>query len=444
MSLQKKRSGNKKEIERLQLELKNKELEVDSLNEKLIINEEIHKKYERLLHSLVEAAAGKIGQDFFDNIVIRLSQWLNAECVLIGQIVDYERVKAVPLYLDGKISYDFSYELAGSPCDITTRKGYCEYTENVIHLFPKDQILVDLNAESYIGTALYNNKGDINGVICAVSRRKLEIPPYAKDIMKIIGARVSAEIERINAEKALRDSEAALKTSNATKDKLFSIIAHDLRNPFNIILGFSDLLLDNKREFKADKAKFLLEKIQSSAKSAYSLLENLLAWALSQRDLLTYKAEILDLAQIADESITLFQNMACEKQIALINTVPKNLKVKADRDMLSTIIRNLMSNAIKYSRLGGDVVISAKKALFASEEVAEIYVKDNGVGIDPAIIEKLFQIDRNYTECGTAEEKGTGLGLIICKDFIERNGGEITVESEPGSGSMFVFTLKVA
>ncbi len=256
------REGNNGEIEKLKLELKNTRLEVDSLNEKLILNENKHLKNEKLLHSLVEAAAGKIGQDFFDNIVLRLSKWLNADCVLIGQIVEKERIKAVPLFLDGKVSHEFSYDLAGTPCDITTRKGYCEYPENVIQLFPKDKILVDLNAEGYIGTALYDKAGNINGVICAVSRQKIQIPPYARDIMKIIGARVSAEIERINAEKALKLSEAELKASNITKDKLFSVIAHDLKNPFNIILGFIELLLNDDRKYSPEKQKIIIEKMQ--------------------------------------------------------------------------------------------------------------------------------------------------------------------------------------
>ncbi len=260
----------------LRLELERKQKEIKILEDKIRTNEKADQRSEKLMHSLVEAAAGKTGQDFFDNIVLRLSEWLGAECVLIGRMVENERIKAVPLYLDGKISQDFSYDLAGSPCDIIIRKGYCEFDKDVINLFPKDKILVDLSAEGYIGTALYNKEGEANGVICTVSRKKLIIPSYAKDILKIIWARVSAEIERLKTEEDLKQSEAELKESNATKDKLFSIIAHDLKSPFNLILGFSDLLTKNAGKYDAAKQKKMIEAIHQATKNAHALLENLL------------------------------------------------------------------------------------------------------------------------------------------------------------------------
>ncbi len=429
-----------KNIRNLEHLLLEKNREVELLKNKLKEKEETFDKHEKLLHSLVEAAAGKIGQDFFDNIVVNLSKWLGTDCVLIGQIVGKERIKAVPLYLDGNISHDFSYDLEGTPCAVTSRKGYCEYPENVIELFPKDKILVDLNAQGYIGTALYNNEGKINGVICAVSRNKLEIPPYARDIMKIIGARVSAEIERLKTEKELKRSEAALKASNATKDKLFSIIAHDLKNPFNSLLGFLDLMLSNLEKYDIQKQKRLLKVMNESANNTYNLLENLLSWALSQRDIISYNPEVIQLDSIVNDSFKVFQSLAGEKNIALISDVSKFFKVKADKNMLLTILRNLLSNAIKFTASGGNVEVIAARS--ANGNNIEISVKDTGMGMDPARIEQLFQIDKTYTEQGTAGEKGTGLGLIICKDFVERNGGKIRVKSRPGQGSTFTFTLE--
>ena len=217
-----------KEIDRLKVKLEEKELELQKQSEAFTEIRKQKDENEKMLHSLVEAAAGKIGQDFFDNIVTSLAKWLKADCVLIGQMRNHERIHALPLYLDGKISHEFSYALEDTPCSQTCRKGFCAYPEDVINLFPKDEILVDLNAQGYIGSALYNDKGDVNGVICAVSREKLDIPPYAQDIMKIIGARVTAEIERQKMEQALLQSQEELKESNATKDKFFSILGHDL------------------------------------------------------------------------------------------------------------------------------------------------------------------------------------------------------------------------
>jgi len=137
----------------LRLELERKQKEIKILEDKIRTNEKADQRSEKLMHSLVEAAAGKIGQDFFDNIVLRLSEWLGAECVLIGRMVENSRIKAVPLYLDGKILQDFSYDLAGSPCDITTRKGYCEFDENVINLF-QDETGFIMTFELYQGNII--------------------------------------------------------------------------------------------------------------------------------------------------------------------------------------------------------------------------------------------------------------------------------------------------
>ncbi len=421
--------------------MKDDEQKAAAGKEALTLKEKAAQKNEALLHSLVEAAAGKIGQDFFDNIVIRLSEWLDAECVLIGKIVERERVQASPLYLDGKISHDFSYDLAGSPCDITTRKGYCEFPENVISLFPADKILVDVKAEGYIGTALYDQAGEINGVICAVSRKKLQIPPYARDIMKIVGSRVTAEIERMKTEEALKQSESDLKESNAIKDKLISIIAHDLRSPFNAMLGFADLLIKDYEKFGHEKRKEIIEIINRNAKDAHNLVENLLTWVLAKRGVIHFKQDHIRVEELVREVVMLLYNTALEKDITPVCTVSRDIAVRADRQMLSTVIRNLLTNAIKYSHPGGRIEISARVMEVENRKMCEITVSDNGIGMDAQRLTGLFRTDLYTSERGTAEEKGTGLGLVICKELIEKNGGIITARSEAGKGSHFMVTL---
>ena len=432
----------KHEIAILKNELQEKTEEYLAQNEAIEAARLMAEENERLLHSLVEAAASKIGQDFFDNIVLRLSEWLNAECVVIGQKMENDKIKAVPLYLDGKISHEFSYELKGTPCDITTRKGYCAFPENVINIFPKDKLLVDLNAEGYIGTALYNKSGEINGVICAVSRKKLHIPPYAKDIMKIIGARVSAEIERIEVEEALKKSEAELRESNSAKDKFFSIIAHDLKNPFNSLLGFSELLVSKFDELDKERQVKIFELINQTVKNTYNLLENLLMWSLTQRGLIKYKPVRINLKSLVIENIKIFQDIASEKQISIEKKSDTNQFVLADINLLSVIIRNLLSNAIKFTSNGGTVSISYGPNEEGGQETVLVSVTDSGVGIEADRLSKLFSLDENHSTEGTNIEKGTGLGLILCKEFVEMHNGRIYVESEVGRGSKFTFTLK--
>ncbi len=402
---------------------------------------ELAEHNEKMLHSLVEAAAGKIGQDFFDNIVTKLAEWLNADCVLIGRMIEAERIHAVPLYLDGEISHNFSYALKDTPCAVTSRKGFCAYPENVINLFPKDEILVDLNAEGYIGTALYNKEGKVNGVICAVSRKKINIPPHAKDIMKIIGARVTAEIERKKMEEALSRSEAELRESNATKDKFFSILAHDLRSPLATAIGFSDLLLKQYDVFDAKKNKKYIGIINQCTNSISALLDNLLTWSRSQRGLIGYSPEKLNLLSFVEDSIELLKESANNKDISLQLNIQDNLLVKADKNMLSAILRNLISNAIKFTGNGGNVEIAAHIQQLKSGNQVLVSIKDDGIGISTEDLANLFQIDKNFSLVGTQNEKGTGLGLVLCKEFVEKNGGKIFVESVEGDGSEFKFTL---
>lgn len=430
-----------KEIEFLKKELKTKEENFQLQNKELLIAKDKAESSEQMLHTLVETAVGTIGQDFFDNMVINLSKWLDAECVVIGQMLEPNKINCLPLYLDGKISHDFSYNLEGTPCDITTRKGYCCYTENVIEQFPNDKLLIDLDGKAYIGTALYNKNGLANGVICAVSRKKLEVLPYTEKMLKIIGARVSAEIERKKVEEALKKSEAELKESNATKDKFISVIAHDLKNPFNSILGFSELLLNNIGEFNKAKQQKCIQHIHDTAKNTFTLLENLLTWSFAKQGLITATLDKTNVSDAIKDSIKSVSSLASAKLIEIQTDVDENIFAYADKDLLSIIIRNLLSNAIKYSVSGGSIYITSLQNGHSKVEIAVI---DNGIGIEEDKITRLFKIDQNISTPGTNREKGTGLGLILSKEFIDKMNGSIEVESKPGKGSRFLIILNSA
>ena len=224
---------------------------------------------------------------------------------------------------------------------------------------------------------------------------------------------------------------------NSTKDKLFSIIAHDLRNPTNAIVGLSNLLLKNSSKYEPEKSKRILEVINSTSKSTLSLLENLLAWAKSQTGQITFDPINMNLIQEVNSIMELLDNSAKEKEITIFYNIDPDVKIVADRNMLHVILRNLISNAIKFTNIDGQITISYQM----SNEMHEISVSDNGVGIDQTTLKKLFRVETNTSTIGTANEIGTGLGLIICKEFVERHGGKIFVESEIGSGSEFKFII---
>jgi len=228
-----------------------------------------------------------------------------------------------------------------------------------------------------------------------------------------------------------------LKELNQTKDKLFSIIGHDLGNQFNIILGFLEVLVSDFKKLDSKKVEYHLTNISKSSKYAYDLLENLLTWSKMQSKLIQFNPIEFNVYSKISESIELFDGACTKKNITLEVSENEEIVVCADVNMFSTVFRNLVANAIKFSHEDGIISISVKK----EDNFCRITVKDNGVGISIENIDKIFRIDSNHTTPGTKGEKGTGLGLILCKEFVEKQGGQIRVESEEGKGSRFSFTL---
>ena len=242
---------------------------------------------------------------------------------------------------------------------------------------------------------------------------------------------------RKRSEMQLRKLAEELTDLNQMKDRIYSIIAHDLRNPFNSIMGFSRLLAGSYDEFSDSEKRIFAENIFSSSKNAYNLLENLLEWSLMQLGQFEFSPEELSLARLADESFALSKLMASEKSIELVNSIAPDQVVVADHNMVDTILRNLVSNAIKFTPSGGRIVVSACE----NDGMVEITVTDNGIGMPADVVAGLFRIDKLQSMPGTANEKGTGLGLLLTQDFVEKHGGKIRVDSEPGIGSRFIFTM---
>ena len=247
--------------------------------------------------------------------------------------------------------------------------------------------------------------------------------------------------DRKKAEQALIESETKLRESNNTKDKFFSIIAHDLKNPFNSLIGFSEILLKNHSKYDEKKRTKIITAIHNSSKSTHKLLENLLTWSSSQSGKIKYLPEKINLKSLIYEMVGVQQMMANKKDMQISENILENEVVFADRNLIDTILRNLISNAIKFTKAGGAINISSAKK--ANSNFIEISITDTGVGMSQSQIDDLFRIDKNTSTEGTEEETGTGLGLILCKEFIEKHGGKIRVESEVDKGSSFIFTIPV-
>jgi signal transduction histidine kinase len=249
-----------------------------------------------------------------------------------------------------------------------------------------------------------------------------------------ISARVKTHIN-------LRRQSIELQQLNVTKDKFFSIIAHDLRGPMGGFMGMTDVLAEEMLSMSMNEIQGYLGDLRDSATNLFKLLENLLQWSRMQQGGMVFNPEKLVLRTIMIESIEMIQELANVKEIEIIHDISEHLKVVADRNMLHTILRNLISNAIKFSPRVGKVSLSAKTT---ENDFVEISVKDEGIGMSQYIVDNLFRIDVRTGRPGTDGELSTGLGLLLCKEFIEKHDGKIAIESEEGKGSIFTFTIPVS
>ncbi|MFA9191964.1 HAMP domain-containing sensor histidine kinase [Flavobacterium sp. FZUC8N2.13] len=233
------------------------------------------------------------------------------------------------------------------------------------------------------------------------------------------------------------EKEIQIKKLLDDKDKFFSIIAHDLRSPFNGIIGLTELLLEKNHQLDAKETNEFVHLIHQSSKNAYSLLDNLLTWAQSQTGNLEFSPKKIQISPIIDKTMSLLVNIAKNKNISIQSEIINGEYAFADKNMLETVFRNLISNAIKFTKTNGEVKLSMTK----ENHQIVFSVQDNGIGIAAETITNLFAINHKNTTSGTNDETGTGLGLMLCKDFIEKHGGKIWVESEIGKGSNFKFTI---
>jgi signal transduction histidine kinase len=242
------------------------------------------------------------------------------------------------------------------------------------------------------------------------------------------------------AEQEVKIQNLELHKINAEKDKFFSIIAHDLKSPFHSFLGLTQILAEESMNLTTEEIRDMALCIRKSANNMYDLLETLLEWSLIQRGVTLYNPEPIRLRPRISDCLESIQELADKKGTEIRVDIPEDLMVHADPKMLESILRNLISNALKFTPKGGTVKISGKQT---DDNTVEISVQDNGIGISEIMIGKLFRLDQQVSRRGTEGEPSTGLGLIICNDFVEKQGGKIRVQSEEGMGTVFTFTLPV-
>ncbi len=327
------------------------------------------------------------------------------------------------------------------------RKGFKQILEQekVIRDFKstwrkKDGTLVYLRENAKVYNDPDGRISYYEGVVEDITERKKAEDALIKYIYELKNSKETIEksaqeLKELNFK--LFRSEEKLKELNQSKDKFFSLISHDLRSPFNSVLGFSEILAESIEELSVEEIKTFSSNIHVSLRNLYKLIENLLQWSSLQTGKFEFNPVQLNVYNLCENVCALLKGNAMKKRINISNTIPFDLTIYADEFMIYSVFQNLISNAIKFTNPGGKVLISGR----ADGDLSTMIVNDSGIGIPEKDVERLFKIDSNYSRLGTIGENGTGLGLVICKELIERNCGSIRIESELGKGSNFIFSL---
>ncbi|MDM8526566.1 ATP-binding protein [Anaerolineales bacterium HSG24] len=259
------------------------------------------------------------------------------------------------------------------------------------------------------------------------------------NLFRFLATQVAVALKNARLYGLAQQANKKLEKLNNDKDKFFSIVAHDLKGPFQPLLGDSQLLVDKTGIYPTSEIKEIGVRLNHAAKQTYSLLENLLEWARMQMGRMPYNPNYVSLNQLFEKNIKMLASTAHNKQITIESQLHASIVVQADEWMLNTIIRNLISNALKFTPSGGRVTLSVHPS--AEPDMVEVWMQDTGIGINEANIVKLFKVGEHHTSIGTAQESGTGLGLIMCQEMVSKHGGQIWVESEVGVGTTFKFTM---
>lgn len=313
------------------------------------------------------------------------------------------------------------------------------YEISVKHILPEYHKIVRDAVEDALRTGILYYEAEItwpDGSIHWIAPKGRVLFNSEKKPVRMLGV-VSDITERKEVEKTLKDNEKRLEELNLTKDKFFSIIAHDLKSPFTSIMGFSELLSEKIISKEFDEIDQYAKMIHRSSRRAMELLTNLFEWSRLQTGTIEFKPEFINIASVVNEARDLLKYAAWHKSIEIITSLPDQCSVYADKYMISSVLRNLISNALKFTYQEGKIEIKAT----VSENELLMTVSDNGKGIESTDLDKLFRIDASFSSPGTKGEEGTGLGLLLSRDFIAKHGGRIWVESEPGKGSRFHFTI---
>lgn len=380
--------------------------------------------------------------EMFENIRQELTAIIDTRNFFIALYDIENNTLSLPYFRDEKDTFDsFPAERTLSSVVLNQKKSMLLRKANLEKLVANGTIdLVGTMARVWIGIPLMV-KGEAVGIMVVQNYEdENAFTEEHLEWLEIISPQISLSIQRKQSEQMLKQSEMKLRESNLTKDRFFNIIAHDLKNPFNAIIGFSNLIVEEWNEFGDEEKIAMISSIKASSEGAYELLMNLLEWSRLHVGKIVYNPEFIDVSTLIRLNFSLLKAGADAKNIQLKTGETCDKMVWADPNMINTVIRNLLTNAVKFTRQNGAITIECQK-IPEHPGMVVISIEDSGVGIEARKLENLFDITSENISTGTSGETGTGLGLVLCKEFIEKNKGQIWVESRKNIGSTFYFSL---
>ncbi len=392
-------------------------------------------------------------------IIIRIRVQKKYNTLLVKEIEERKKIEIA--LKESKQSFQDLVQLLPEPIYETDTEGVINYMNdkgaNLFH-YQLEEIISNLKIQELLSEENIDDfNKHCNELINSQNSIKFEILGKTKDgnifpisintapkfiENKFIGCRgIIIDLrEQKKHEEKLKSYANDLKILNANKDKFFSIIAHDLKSPFNAFLGLTEIMAEELQTMSLEEIQRIAISMQSSAKNLFSLLENLLQWSKIQQGKFEFKPINIGLNSLINFNIEIFLESSNIKGIEIINQISEDIEIEADVPMFNSITRNLISNAIKFTKKGGKIIIFSEKI---DSQFIKISIKDNGIGMNEDILKKIFKIDEQSSRLGTEGESSTGLGLLLCKEFVEIHGGKIKVESVEGKGSIFSFTMKI-
>jgi signal transduction histidine kinase len=387
---------------------------------------------EETLSTLLRGTAKFTGNKFFKELTMLLCRTFNVKNAFVGKISNNKKVlQIIESYGSLNESGLDKYILQGSLVE-NVLKGYTTfYPSGSFDLFPNDTFVVANQIEGFMGTPVFGNSGEVIGLIAFMHNQPIEEIPNSRYILSIFASRTAAEFQRVRSKEILKEQARNLATANNVKDKLLSVISHDLINPMHHVMGFTELLRTRAKSYKKEKIIERVEIIDNSIKNIYFLLENLNDWSSIYREKINPHAEEFEFKLMLDIKLALFKFIIELKELNLNINIPADLKLYTDKHMFGSIIRNIISNAIKYTPKGGSITIQAK----AHMNDIIVRIIDNGIGMTEEEIEHYMKLDNDKQDIEISKNKSAGLGLILSRNFVSRIKGTMQIYGDPGNGT---------